>query len=79
MLSWNSNIWPPDVKNWLTGRDSDAGKGWRQEKKGQQRVRWLDGITDWIDKESDMAEGEGSHHFGELFNFSASLPCLHVI
>ena len=24
----------PDAKNWLTGKDSDAGKDWRQEKKG---------------------------------------------
>ena len=27
-------LWPPDVKNWLTGKDSDAGKDWRQEEKG---------------------------------------------
>ena len=27
-------LWPPDVKNWLTGKDPDAGKDWRQEKKG---------------------------------------------
>ena len=27
-------LWPPDVKNWLTGKDPDAGKGWRQEEKG---------------------------------------------
>ena len=27
-------LWPPDVKNWLTGKDSDDGKDWRQEKKG---------------------------------------------
>ena len=25
--------WPPDVKNWLTGKDSDAGKDCRQEEK----------------------------------------------
>ena len=25
-------LWPPDVKNWLTGKDPAAGKGWRQEK-----------------------------------------------
>ena len=25
---------PPDVKNWLIGKDPDAGKDWRQEKKG---------------------------------------------
>ena len=24
-------IWPPDVKNWLIGKDPDAGKDWRQE------------------------------------------------
>ena len=26
-------LWPPDVKNWLTGKDPDAGKDWRQEKR----------------------------------------------
>ena len=26
-------LWPPDVKNWLTGKDSNAGKDWRQEEK----------------------------------------------
>ena len=25
-------LWPPDVKNWLTGKDPDAGKDWRQKK-----------------------------------------------
>ena len=30
----SSNIWPLDVKNWLTGKDPDAGKDWRQEEKG---------------------------------------------
>ena len=25
-------LWPPDVKDWLTGKDPDAGKDWRQEK-----------------------------------------------
>ena len=27
-------LWPPNVKNWLIGRDPDAGKGWRQKEKG---------------------------------------------
>ena len=27
-------LWPPDVKNWLIGKDTDAGKDWRQEEKG---------------------------------------------
>ena len=26
-------LWPPDVKSQLTGKDSDAGKNWRQEDK----------------------------------------------
>ena len=27
-----SIIWPPDAKNWLIGKDPDAGKDWRREK-----------------------------------------------
>ena len=27
-------LWPPDVKNWLIGKDPDAEKDWRQEEKG---------------------------------------------
>ena len=26
--------WPPDAKNWLTGKEPEVGKDWRQEKKG---------------------------------------------
>ena len=42
-------LWPPDAKNWLIGKDPEAGKDWRQEEKGRQRMRWLDGITDSMD------------------------------
>ena len=27
-------LWPPDVKNWLIGKDPDTGKDWRPEEKG---------------------------------------------
>ena len=27
-------LWPPDAKSGLTGKDSDAGRDWRQEEKG---------------------------------------------
>ena len=37
-------LWPPDVKDWLLGKDPDAGKDWSRRKKGRQRMRWLDGI-----------------------------------
>ena len=36
-------IWLPDVKNWLTGKDPDAGKDWRQKEKGtaeDEMVGW---------------------------------------
>ena len=26
-------LWPPDGKSWLIGKDSDAGKDWRQKEK----------------------------------------------
>ena len=42
-------LWPPDVKNRLIGKDPDVGKASRQEEKGTQRMRWLDGITDSMD------------------------------
>ena len=28
-------LWPHDVKNWLFGKDPDAGKVWGQEEKGE--------------------------------------------
>ena len=46
-------VWPPDVKNWLIGRDPDAGKDWRREAKGMtegEMVGWhyqLDGHESW--------------------------------
>ena len=42
-------LWPPDAKNWLTGNDPDAGKGWRQEEKEMTEDAMLDGITDLMD------------------------------
>ena len=42
-------LWPPDVKSWLIWKDSDAGKDWRQEKKGTREDKmvgwhhWLNG------------------------------------
>ena len=41
--------WPPHVKTWHTGKDSDAGRDWGQEEKGtteDEMARWhhrLDG------------------------------------
>ena len=41
-------FWPPDVKNWLTGKDLMMGKT-EGRRRGQKRMRWLDGITNWLD------------------------------
>ena len=42
-------LWPPDAKSWLIGKDSDAGRDGGRKRRGQQRMRWLDGITDAMD------------------------------
>ena len=42
-------LWPLQVKSWLIGKDSDAGRDWGQRRRGWQRMRWLDGITDSMD------------------------------
>ena len=36
-------LWPPDLKNWLIGKDPDSGKDWRQEEKGTTE----DGMVEW--------------------------------
>ena len=57
-------LWPPDRKNWLIGKDPDAGKDWRQEEKGTteyEMVGWdhqLDG------HEFEQAPGIGNDHGG---------------
>ena len=42
-------LWLPDAKSRLIRKDPDAGKDWKQEEKGRQRMRWLNGITDSLD------------------------------
>ena len=44
-------LWLPDAKNWLIGKDPNTRKDWRQgrRRREQQRMRWLDGITDSMD------------------------------
>ena len=42
-------LWPPHVKSWLIGKDSDVGKIEGRRKRGRQRMRWLDSITDSMD------------------------------
>ena len=53
-------LWPTDVKSWLIGKDPDAGKNWRQEKKG---ITGWNGcmalLTQWTQFEQAPGDGEG--------------------
>ena len=57
-------VWPPNAKNWLIWKDSDAGKDWRQEEKGMTKdemVGWhhrLDG------HEFEQVPGVGDRQWG---------------
>ena len=52
-------LWPPDAKNWIIGKDPDAGKDWRQEEKvtiEDEMVGWYH----WLDgHEFEQAPGVG--------------------
>ena len=57
-------LWPPDAKNWLTGKDPDAGKDWRQEEKGTTEDEmvgwhhWLNGHE--FEQTPEVGDGQGS-------------------
>ena len=41
--SWTPVLWPPHVKSWLIGKDSDAGRDWGKEEEGMtenEMVGW---------------------------------------
>ena len=42
-------LWSSDAKSRLIRKDPNAGKDLRQGRRGRQRMRWLDGITDSMD------------------------------
>ena len=44
-------LWPPDVKNWLIGKDPDVGKDWSWEERREGDYRgwdsWTASLTQW--------------------------------
>ena len=41
-------LWPPGVKDWLIGKDPDAGEDWRLEDKGMTEYRWDVWMRYWL-------------------------------
>ena len=57
-------LWPPHVKSWLIGKDSDAGRDWGQEKKGTTEDE-MAGWHHWLDgHESEWTPGVGDGQGG---------------
>ena len=42
-------LWPPDVNSWLILKTLMLGKIEDRRRRGQKRIRWLDGITNSMD------------------------------
>ena len=57
-------VWPPDVKNWITGKDPEAGKDWGQEEKGatkDEMAQWHHQLNGHESEQtSGDSEGQGS-------------------
>ena len=52
-------LWSPDEKNWLSVKDPDVGKDWRQEEKGTTEDEMV-GWHHWLDgHEFEQASGVG--------------------
>ena len=74
-----SILWPPDVKNCLTGKYPDAGKVWRQEKRmaEDEMIGWhhrLNGTWVWANSgrwwntgKPSMLQSKGSQRVGHYW------------
>ena len=57
-------LWPPHVKSWLIGKDSEAGRDWGQEEKGMTEDE-MAGWHHWLDgRESEWTPGAGDGEGG---------------
>ena len=78
-----SMFWTFNAKSLLIGKDPDAGKDWKQEEKGRQRMRWLDGITDSMDRSlsmfpelvMDREASWGRKEFNTIEQLDRTVPC----
>ena len=83
--------WPPDVKNGLIWKDSDAGKDWRQEEKGiteDEMVGWYHWLSGY-EFEQALGTGDGlgglaycdpwGHKESDILNWAEILFCVHPL
>ena len=64
-------LWPPDMKNWLIGKEPDSGKDRRQEEKGMTEDEMV-GWHHWLDEhEFEQALGVDDGQ-GSLLQFMGS-------
>ena len=61
-------LWPPNAKNWLIGKDPDAGKDWGQEKKGTKEDEMV-GWHHWLN----------GHEFEKLWEIVKDREAWHAI
>ena len=81
-------LWPPDAKNWLTGKDPDAGKDWRQEDKWtteNEMVRWHHRLDEHEFKQAPgvgdagMLQSTGSQSQAQLNDWAELMKILFPI
>ena len=61
-------LWPPDVKNWLIGKDLDAGKEWGQEEKETMEDEMV-GWHHWLN----------GHSLSKLWELMMDKECWHAV
>ena len=79
-------LWPPDAKNWLIGKDPDAGKDWGQEEKGMTQDEmvgwrhWLNGHGfGWTPGVGDGQAGlDAVVHDVTVINWTEWIVCFKV-
>ena len=60
-------LWPPEAKNWLVGKDPNAGKDWRLEDKGTTEVE----MVGW----HHQLDGHEFEHAPRVGNGQGSVVC----
>ena len=59
-------FWPPDVKNWHSGRVPNAGENWRQDKKETTEDEMV-GWQHWLSEHKfEQAAGDGDEQGSQM-------------